>query len=158
MVRYADTLQGRLAKSLEGKLRVYSFAASGAPLSQYLIWARHAVKEYGAAALIINVVGNDFDESLAMYQTAPGFWYYVPDANQVLHLRLFEFPSILRKLVRASALLRYLLINLKAGDVSTNLKGCWSALPLVLSATRQAIPIVLALRIHWRESTRFSAI
>lgn len=124
MVRYPDTLQGRLAKSLESESRVYSFAASGAPLSQYLIWARHAVNEYGAAALIINVVGNDFDESLAMYKTAPGFWYYVPDANQVLRLRLYEFhPSILHKLVRASALLRYLVINLKAGDVWTNLKG-----------------------------------
>ena len=94
MVRYPDTLQGRLAKSLEGDLRVYSYAASGGPLSQYLIWARHAVKEYGAVALIINVVGNDFDESLAMYKTAPGFWYYEPDANQVLHLRLYEFHSI----------------------------------------------------------------
>jgi len=123
MVHYPDTLQGHLAKSLESELRVYSFAASGAPLSQYLIWARHAVKEYGAAALIINVVGNDFDESLAMYRAAPGFWYYVPDTNQVLHLRLFEFhPSILRKLVRASALLRYLVINLKVGEVSTNMK------------------------------------
>jgi hypothetical protein len=97
MVHYPDTLQGRLAKNLESELRVYSFAAAGAPLSQYLIWARHAVKECGAATLIINVVGNDFDESLAMYKTAPGFWCYVPDANQVLHLQLFEFhPSILR--------------------------------------------------------------
>src|SRR5262245_20909138 len=34
MVAYPDTLQGRLAKALEGRLRVYSFAASGAPLSQ----------------------------------------------------------------------------------------------------------------------------
>jgi len=123
MVHYPDTLQGRLAKNLESELRVYSFAASGAPLSQYLIWARHAVKEYGAAALIINVVGNDFDQSLATYQTAPGFWYYVPDANHVLHLRLFEFhPSFFRKLVRGSALLRYVVINLKAGEAWTNLK------------------------------------
>ena len=55
-----STLQGRLAKALDGKTRVYSFAAAGAPLSQYLIWARHAVQDYGAKALIINVVGNDF--------------------------------------------------------------------------------------------------
>jgi hypothetical protein len=72
-VRYPETMHGRLAKSMEGHLRVYSFAASGAPLSQYVTWARHAAKDYGATALVINVVGNDFDESLAIYKTAPGF-------------------------------------------------------------------------------------
>jgi hypothetical protein len=40
-----------LATVLAGKRRVYSFATAGAPLSQYLIWARHAVREYGAQAL-----------------------------------------------------------------------------------------------------------
>ena len=90
MVRYPDTLQGRLATALAGKARVYSFAASGAPLSQYLIWARHAVREYGAQALLINVVGNDFDESISTYKTEVGFWQYVPDANGELDLRLFE--------------------------------------------------------------------
>ena len=81
MVPYRDTLQGRLATALAGKLRVYSFATAGAPLSQYLIWARHAVREYGAQALVISVVGNDFDESHSAYKTSPGFWHYVPDAN-----------------------------------------------------------------------------
>ena len=65
MVAYPQTLQGRLAAALKDKFRVYSFAGSGAPLSQYLIWAGYAVKEYGARAVVINVVGNDFDESLA---------------------------------------------------------------------------------------------
>ena len=49
MVPYAETLQGRLATALSGKFRVYSFAASGAPLSQYLVFAGHAAREYGAA-------------------------------------------------------------------------------------------------------------
>jgi hypothetical protein len=123
-VRYPETLQGRLANSLEGELRVYSFAASGAPLSQYLIWARHSVREYGATALVINVVGNDFDESLAVYKTGPGFWHYVPDANQVLHLQLFEYRrSILGRLVPASALGRYLVFHLQVSNAWTDLKG-----------------------------------
>src|SRR5712691_1933752 len=91
MVPYAQTMQGRLARYLEGRLRVYSFGTSGAPLSQYLIWARHAVRDYGAQALVINVVGNDFDESLAAYKTGPGFWHYVSDTNGELHLRLFGY-------------------------------------------------------------------
>src|SRR3954463_14189963 len=78
MVPYSESLQGRLAAALKDKFRVYSFAGSGAPLSEYLIWAGFAVKEYGARAVVINVVGNDFDESLAAYRIGPGFWQYVP--------------------------------------------------------------------------------
>ena len=123
MVPYPDTLQGRLAKALDGKARVYSFAAAGAPLSQYLIWARHAVQDYGAKALIINVVGNDFDESHAAYASYPGFWHYVPDANQQLSLKLFEYrPSLLGQIAVSSALGRYLLFNLQAGAAWKSLK------------------------------------
>ena len=123
MLRYPDTLQGRLANALAGRLRVYSFGTSGAALSQYLIWARHAVVDYGAQFVLINVVGNDFDESHFKYQTGPGFWRYVPDSAGELHLRLFEYhPTILRELVLASALARYLVFNLKIGALWLDLK------------------------------------
>ena len=113
MVPYAQSLQGRLAAALKDKLRVYSFAGSGAPLSQYLIWAGYAVKEYGARAVVINVVGNDFDESLSAYRFGPGFWQYAPDANGVLRLRLNPHQAgILISLARHSALARYVIINL----------------------------------------------
>jgi hypothetical protein len=83
-------------------------------LSQYIIWARYAVREYGAKALIINVVGNDFDESHEVYKIdAPGFWIYVRDPDGQLRLRLFEFHvGRIRSLVKHSALARYLFINL----------------------------------------------
>jgi hypothetical protein len=114
MVPHRDTLQGRLARALDGRMRVYSFAAPGAPLSQYLIWARHAVRDYGASALIFNVVGNDFDESLSAYERKPGFWQYAPVTNGELRLRLFEYrPGWRRDLVVASALGRYLIFNLQ---------------------------------------------
>ena len=115
MVPYAETLQGRLAQSLGG-FRVYSFAASGAPLSQYLIWARHAVRDYGARAVVINVVVNDFDESHVAYAQSPGFWIYVPDDTGTLQLRLQPLHhGLMRMLARQSALARYLLINLRLG-------------------------------------------
>jgi hypothetical protein len=114
MVPYRETVQGRLAKALEGKLRVYSFAASGAPLSQYLIWAQHAVREYDAKALIINVVGNDFDESHIAYHAGPGFWSYVPDAGGEFHLQLTELRrGMVWSIVQRSALARYLFINMR---------------------------------------------
>jgi len=113
MVPYAVSLQGRLAAALNDKFRVYSFAGSGAPLSQYLIWAGYAVKEYGARAVIINVVGNDFDESLSAYRIGPGFWQYAPDASGTLQLRLNPHQAgTLISLARHSALARYVIINL----------------------------------------------
>jgi hypothetical protein len=114
MVPYAETVQGRLARSLAGERRVYSFAAAGAPLSQYLIWAGHAVREYSARAIVINVVGNDFDESLASYKLGPGFWLYSPDGDGTLHLRLNDYdPGWGITILRESALARYLILNLK---------------------------------------------
>ena len=47
---HAETLQGRLAADVEGRGRVYSFAASGAPLSQYLVWAEYAREHYAPEA------------------------------------------------------------------------------------------------------------
>jgi hypothetical protein len=132
MVPYPETMHGRLAKAVDGKLRVYSFAASGAPLSQYVIWARHAVKDYGATALVINVVGNDFDESLAIYKAQPGFWLYAPDASQELRLRLSEYhPTAIGRMVTASALGRYLVFNLQLGRVWIELKSLLFGSPAV---------------------------
>src|SRR5262249_2327568 len=101
-----------LANIFRDKFRVYSFGASGAPLSQYLIWARYAVHQFKARVLVINVVGNDFDESHINYKAGPGFWYYAPDPTGRLQLRLIEYrPGLMRSIVRHSALLRYLAIN-----------------------------------------------
>jgi len=118
MVPFADTLQGRLSKMLSGRSRVYSFGASGAPLSQYLVWSQHAVDAYGARTLVINIVGNDFDESLASYSIGPGFWHYAPDERGELRLRLFEHrPGWIKDLARQSALARYIVMNLNLQDV-----------------------------------------
>src|SRR5947209_7799353 len=108
MVPYAESLQGRLAAALKDKFRVYSFAGSGAPLSQYLIWAGYAVKQYSARAVVINVVGNDFDESLSAYRVGPGFWQYAPDADGMLRLRLNPHRAgTMISLARHSALSLY---------------------------------------------------
>jgi len=116
MVPYARTLQGRLAKRTAGGARVYSFAASGAPLSQYLVWAQHARRTYRNGALVIVVVGNDFDESLAMYKTGPGFHHYWGDAQAGLQLRRVDFtPNPLGRLVVATSLGSYLVFNLQIG-------------------------------------------
>lgn len=114
MVPYAQTVQGRLAQELRGQARVYSFAASGAPLSQYLVWAKYAHDTYAPDALVISVVGNDFDESLAQYSICPGQHHFVPDGQGGLQLQRFDFePNLFGPIVYSSAFARYLHLNLK---------------------------------------------
>jgi hypothetical protein len=122
MVPYAETLHGRLAAISGPDRRVYSFAASGAPLSQYLVWAREARVTWKAQALVVVVVGNDFDESLATYKTGPGFHHYVEAADGSLTLTRFDHdPGLLRSAVQRSALAKYLLVNLQAQEFLTRL-------------------------------------
>jgi hypothetical protein len=112
MVPYPETVQGRLAAQVGDRARVYSFAASGAPLSQYVSWAKWAREHWRASALAIVVVGNDFDESLAAYNAQPGFHHYVEDGGSLV-LRRYDYrPGRLRELARKSALARYLIFNL----------------------------------------------
>jgi hypothetical protein len=124
MVPYPQTAQGRLAGAVDGRSRVYSFGASGAPLSQYLVWAQYAVRKYHAKSLIINVLGNDFDESYAGYKIGPGFWLYDRNADGELKLKLFEFHrTAFWSAVHESALARYLFINLNLGQYLFTLRG-----------------------------------
>jgi hypothetical protein len=123
-VPYAQTFHGRLAARLTGRARVFSFAASGAPLSQYLIWMRHARQTYDVDALLVTVVGNDFDESLAQYKVGPGLHHYVEGPDGLVMRRFDYAPGRIRPLVEASALARYLLLNLHADHtLSRALRG-----------------------------------
>ncbi|MBI1388213.1 MAG: hypothetical protein GC154_07170 [bacterium] len=121
IVPYPDTIQGRLAKTLSPDVRVYSFGLAGAPLSQYLIWAKYARDTFGAQAFVIVVVGNDFDESLTKYQPGYGFYQFdrKPDGD-------YQFvgsesrASLQGRLLMASSgwskLVAYLYLNLRAID------------------------------------------
>src|SRR5262249_53453881 len=112
------------AETFGGKLKVYSFGTSGAPLSQYLILAQHAVRKYGAKAVIINVVGNDFDESHIAYLSGPGWWVYVPGSDGQLRIRLAEYrPSWIMSLAYDSALARYVFFNLQFANTLRELKN-----------------------------------
>jgi len=112
MVPYAETLQGRLAAELKGRARVYSFAASGATLSEFAVYAAYAVREFGAAAVVINMANYDFAGSDAAYNRPSGMWVY-DGAGDDKRLRLIPYrPGWLREIVQRSALARYLLLNL----------------------------------------------
>ncbi len=113
-VAYEDAFFGRLQAALDRTADVYSFGFSGAPLSQYLIWARHARAAFANDHLAIAVIGNDFDESLAWYKQGPGFHHYARCEGGGLCLKLVEFHrGTLATLAKHSALVRYLFYNMK---------------------------------------------
>ncbi|QJB56606.1 hypothetical protein [Pseudodesulfovibrio sp. zrk46] len=122
MVPYEETLQGRLAKSLASTYRVYSFAASGAPLSQYLAFAGYAKDKFKAQKMVFVIVSNDFDESLTKYKSAPGFHYFTlpPKENHEL-VRMDYTPSSTVRLLRHSRLALYLVTNLQLTNTISTL-------------------------------------
>ena len=116
MVPYADTLHGRLAAGSDEDYIVYSFAASGAPLSQYLAYAKYAQETYGRGAMVFVIVGNDFDESLRARNPQPTFHQFVKGEDGALTLAppTGYRANPWKALVMRSALVRYVYLNLGA--------------------------------------------
>lgn len=114
MVPFKETVAGRLQTALGDKARVYTFAASGAGLTQYLVWADYARARYHPQAYVISVIANDFDESLWHRGQSPGFHHFerMPDGSATIR-RVDYRPSIWRRALRHSALAMYLITNLK---------------------------------------------
>ncbi|GHV05186.1 hypothetical protein AGMMS50229_07860 [Campylobacterota bacterium] len=113
-----------LQEELKDRFAVYSFGFSGAPLSQYLIWAKHAREVYKSNYLIITVIGNDFDESLLKYKSSPGYAYYdiTPDGLTLLPIvepKKFFLHNFLARSSFLSYLKHVLQINTVFNSTST---------------------------------------
>jgi hypothetical protein len=102
----AEVLHQRVAP----KGRVYSIGLSGAPLSQYMMFAEFARDTFHPAAMAFVIINNDFDESLLKYKSDPRFHYF--DASGELRRVDYEM-STLKKILRHSAFMRYVVINLQ---------------------------------------------
>lgn len=102
-----------LHAGLGAKGRVYSFAISGAPLSQYLAYAEYARKDFRADSLAIVVAPNDFDESLFKYKSEGRFHYFNDDGSMK---RVDYDLSGVKAVLRHSAVLRYVIQNMEAGQ------------------------------------------
>jgi hypothetical protein len=140
MVPNKETFYRRLAEMLKANGRVYSFGASGASLSQYLVWAQYAAEKFGASGIAIVVVGNDFDESLWSYNKRPGLHVYVKGQDGSLHLRRTDYePSPFRYLVRHSALGRYLVFHLNALEIARQTAARWGLTSPALAGIPQYV-------------------
>lgn len=112
MIPFAESVAGRLAKTVAPIERVYSFGTSSSALSSYLAYARYASQVFHPQAMAFMIIGNDFDESLLKYKNEPGHHYFAEDAMGNLELiRLDYRPSLWRTIARTSALVRYLTLN-----------------------------------------------
>ena len=113
-VPFPETLTGRLQAQLESRGRAYAFAQSGAPLSQYVAYARHACSLYHPERLVVTVVGNDFDESIQAHRKRDGFFHLYPRPDGGFDFKLTPLPppSFLEAMARHSALILYLVRNL----------------------------------------------
>lgn len=109
----AEAFHGLLAAKAKDRGRVYSFGASGCQLATYLVFADHAREKYKPSAMVISIVGNDFDESLWSNREVPGLHYFDEEAaDRPMALRLLDYePSALKDLGRCSVLVRYALLN-----------------------------------------------
>lgn len=77
--------------------------------------------------MVVLIIGNDFDESLLKYKNEPGHSYFAEDAQGALALRRLDYrPSLWRRIIRASALVRYVTLNTDL----LNFVLMWQHLPL----------------------------
>lgn len=117
-VDYSQTVEANMVKSCGNDARIYSFGAQFAPLSQYLSWASYVGEEYSPKLMVINIVGNDFDESLLSYQLnannggVPGmhFFDFSKTPPELVALS-FKSEGLVTRMLRHSALAQYLVRN-----------------------------------------------
>ncbi len=104
-----------IAQDFNNTKEVYAFGISGAPMSQYLHMSRYVSKNFNPDVMVVNIVYNDFDESLASFKNNVYFEKLKIDKNnQVTELEPKPFRiGFIKEIMKRSALMRYLYINLK---------------------------------------------
>lgn len=109
------SVAARLRERLAGRYDVYSFGMSGAPLSQYLQEARYVRRHFQPEILVFVLVHNDFHESFRGLSVHDHFLHVREAGGRFAEVDPEPYrPSAVRRLVARSALVRYLVLNLKA--------------------------------------------
>ena len=106
------TCGGRLARRFSSAPLLYSFGISGAPMSEYIVIARHVRDLYSPDLLVVVIVPNDVDESVWFIGRARGYHSWDVHAGRLV-LRPPVWPAgplarAYHHLLRRSLLARYL--------------------------------------------------
>ena len=110
-----------LNSAVAGLGRVYSIGLSGAPLSQYLVFAEFAKNTFRPHAMAFVIIENDFDESLLKYKSDPRFHYFKENGSRFVLQRIDYEISTPKRILRRSAFIRYVMNNLVAEHTLANL-------------------------------------
>lgn len=116
----AAVLEKHLARI--GKVEVYAFGVSGASLAHYLAIMRYVRLQFSPDLYIINIVHNDFDESLSRKDRV--FFHAVRpvgDSYEEVTPQKYR-PTLLRRMTQHFAIARYLRVNLKIKNISQKLR------------------------------------
>jgi len=106
-----------LNAAVDGIGRVYSIGLSGAALSQYLVFAEFSRAEFRPNAMAFVIIGNDFDESLLKYKSEPILHYFEENGKEFALRRVDYEMSTTKKILRNSAFVRYIMLNLEAKGI-----------------------------------------
>jgi len=82
-------------------------------MSTYLRYANYAHNEFNANAIAFIIIGNDFDQSLTKYKNSPSYHYFSETSDRLDLIRKDYQPTLMNQLLRQSALIRYLVLNMK---------------------------------------------
>lgn len=109
-----------LENRLENKMvEVYPIAHSGSNLIQYLHFMKYSKDKYNPNLFIVNIVGNDFEESINGMNRTDN-WSVVENNKKISEIPPQKTKNMyFKKILRKSALIRYLTIN---KDVLNNSK------------------------------------
>ena len=112
------SVAARLRERLAGRYDVYSFGMSGAPLSQYLQEARYVRRHFQPEVLVFVLVHNDFHESFRPLSVHDHFLHVREAGDRFAEEDPEPYrPSAILRLVARSALVRYVVLNLKADTI-----------------------------------------
>ncbi len=135
-VPYTASLAERLEGAAKGRLQVYRFGISGAPLSHYLAMARHVAQTYHPDMIVLVLVHNDFDESFAAVagRYTSSFLKFRMDGSQVAgEIPPAPYRASWRDGLRQTATLRYLYYRQKLNPANL-VARVWAARPPVYQA------------------------
>jgi hypothetical protein len=119
---YVEAMQVDIGKDLAGQLRallspdveVYAFGIPGAPLSHYLQMARYVRAHFDPDIFVINVVHNDFAESLCSVKRTSGYLCLEDNGEDIREASITPYqPKLLFLVANQSSVIRYMAYNMR---------------------------------------------
>lgn len=124
-VNQSEMFGVRLQEQLGKNFQVYTFGVSGSPFSQYLQMSRYVQQEFNPDVYVFSLVHNDFDESITGKAIGPFYHTLRIEADSTVT----EVPaqpyqaSVMRRMLKRSALIRYLLFNIKINETIASFRS-----------------------------------